>query len=213
MRLPMVSSLRLSTLYSRMGRQQRPDIVRIVEKTPENCFRVPLLQHVFPDALFVWITRDPRQSVASIYKGWTQSAEFRRFRFPPWFQLRDFEPRWWSFGLVPGWEQLHSASLMEVCAQQWLLYNRHCRNDLTAGGSRLLTVTYEEAVARPAEVLRRLASFANLAPAPFDRFARSLPVVNTFTDPAKEKWRSLEREIDAIIPLVGDEATTLGYVL
>lgn len=211
MRLPVVSKWRLSSLYSRMGRQRQSDTVRIVEKTPENCFRVELVRRLFPDALFVYITRDPRQSIASIYTGWTQSTEFRRFRFPTWFHLSDYSPPWWSFGLVPGWETLNGATLMEACATQWLRYNQYCRAELPQDPSKVLLVPYEDTVSSPMAVLVRLARWADLDPAPFKRFERSLPVVNTYTGPRGEKWRRLEREIGDIGPLVREEAASLGY--
>lgn len=211
MQIPVVSEFRLGALYSRVGRQHKPDAVRIVEKTPENCFRVQLLDRVFPDALFVFITRDPRQAIASIYRGWSQSREFRRFRFPAWFRLSDYEPKWWSFGLVPGWEQLNGGTLMEVCAKQWLLYNQHCRRDLPTDPTRVLIVTYEDAVVRPASALQKVAEWADLDPSPFERFERSLPVVNTYTDPRAEKWRNLEGQIRTVEPLIRDEARALGY--
>lgn len=211
MQLPVISRARLSALYSRVGRQRKPDVVRIVEKTPENCFRVQLLNRLFPDALFIFITRDPRPSIASIYTGWTRSTEFRRFRFPPWFELSDFDSGWWSFGLIPEWEHLNGVPLIEVCARQWLLYNQHCRRDLAGEGARVLTVPYEATVSDPASVLRRLAEWAGLDPEPFGRFDTSLPVVNTFTRPQEEKWRRLEGQLRSVEPLIREEAENLGY--
>lgn len=211
MQLPGISKFRLGAIYSRAGRQRKPPVVRIVEKTPENCFRVQLLDRLFPDALFVYITRDPRQSIASIYTGWTKSTEFRRFPFPTWFRLSDYRPRWWSFGLVPDWEKLNGSTLIEVCATQWLLYNQRCRMNLPAERSRVLRLPYEETVRRPAETMQRLAEWAELDPAPFKRFEQSLPVVNTFTDPRDEKWRRLQREIGSVEPLIRGEARALGY--
>jgi hypothetical protein len=40
----------------------------VVEKTPENCFRIPYVQAVFPDAKWIHIIRDGRDSVESIYR-------------------------------------------------------------------------------------------------------------------------------------------------
>jgi hypothetical protein len=212
MTIPGISQLRLATIFSRARSTRKFGEIRIVEKTPENCFRVQLLERLFPDALFIYIVRDPRQSISSIHTGWVQSTEFRRFQFPPTFELRDFEARWWSFGLLPDWQQLNGASVMEVCARQWVLYNQYCRRDLPLGDTaRTLKVTYEDMVADAPEVLQRVAEWADLDPAPFKRFTRSLPVVNTFSNPHGDKWRSLESELANVVTVVGEEAAQLGY--
>lgn len=212
MAIPGISRLRLATIFSRFRSARRMHEVRIVEKTPENCFRVQLLKRVFPDALFIYIVRDPRQSISSIHTGWVKSTEFRRFQFPATFDLRNFEARWWSFGLLPEWQRLNGASVMEVCARQWVLYNQYCRRDLPLSDTdRTLKVSYEEMVAHAPEVLHRVAEWADLDPAPFKRFSRSLPIVNTFTNPRDNKWRSLESELADVVTVVGEEAAQLGY--
>jgi Sulfotransferase family len=143
MNVPGISKLRLAPIFSRARHHAKVDTIRMVEKTPENSFRVQLIRRVFPDAMFVYITRDPRPSIASIYTGWTKSTEFRRFRFPPDFELNEYDAGWWSFGLLPGWEKLNGSTVMEVCARQWLLYNQYCRRDLELGNiARTLEVSY-----------------------------------------------------------------------
>lgn len=211
--VPFVSRLRLSMVYRRTGRQAGPSEVRMVEKTPLNCLRVPLMERLFPDARFVYLTRHPRPAVASIYTGWTQSAEFRRFPFPPWFALDDYAARWWCFGLLPGWEALNGSPLMEVCAHQWVVYNQYCRRDIPGDHRRAMRVTYEDLVTDPGAVLSAIARWADLDPAPFGRFSRSLPVTNTRTNPSDAKWRLLKPRIDAIDALVQEEAAALGYEL
>lgn len=210
-RFPLASRARLSTLYSRAGRHQGPSEVRMVEKTPLNCLRIPLMNRLFPDCRFVHLTRDPRPSVASIYTGWTQSTEFRRFRFPPWFRLAGDDAGWWCFGLIPGWEELNGVRVIDICARQWSVYNEYCRRDLPDDADRTMRVTYEDLVAEPGPVLAELAKWAELDPSPFDRFNDSLPVINTRTAPHLNKWRELEAQIESIEEIVQEEASALGY--
>jgi len=213
MQLPGISNLRLSMVFSRMGRQKDKTGITIVEKTPENCFRVPMLERVFPDGRYIFITRDPRQSIASIYTGWTQSEEFRRFNFPEDFSINGYDGSSWCFGLIPGWEALNGSELIEVCARQWVSYNHTCRASLPLNSPRCLTVSYEDLVKTPGEVMDTIAEWSGLDRAPFEKFRDSLPVVNTFTRPQDEKWRRLEAQINSVEPLIRDEASTLGYEL
>jgi len=47
----------------------------LVEKTPENCFRVPFMQAIFPNAKWIFLYRDGRDVVSSMYKEWTTRAQ------------------------------------------------------------------------------------------------------------------------------------------
>ena len=62
----------LSSLRDRDGR--RPpfgsDHLRLLEKTPKNALRVPFLRSVFPDARFLYLWREPEESLASMIEGW-----------------------------------------------------------------------------------------------------------------------------------------------
>lgn len=209
--VPGLSRLRLSMVFRRVGRREKQAPVRMVEKTPENCFRIQVLDRVFDNALFVHIVRDPRSSIASIYSGWTQSTEFRRFPFPAGFALAGYEAESWCFGLLPGWESLNGASLMEVCARQWLEYNRCCLRDLPDDPDRVLRIGYEELTRDPGPALDRIAEWGDLDRDAFSEFRDGLPVVNTATKPEAEKWRSLESQIAQVENLIREEALALGY--
>lgn len=48
------------------------------EKTPGNCFRVPFIAEIFPDAKFVHLIRDGRAVAASAAAQWTHDVVLRR---------------------------------------------------------------------------------------------------------------------------------------
>src|SRR3546814_10013173 len=82
--------------------------VRMLEKTPKNALRIPLLRKVFPDARFIYLHRDPRQVLGSMLDGW-QSGGFRMYSTLPGWQ----GPAW-SFLLVPGWRELSGKPLEDI---------------------------------------------------------------------------------------------------
>ncbi len=194
-----------------LGRGRKVPPIRIVEKTPDNCFRIQLLRRVFPDALFVYVVREPRGSIASICRGWLEESRFQRYLLPSSYTIAGYEGTHWCFGLAPGWEQLDGASLMEICAFQWRRYNEYCFRDLPFASGQVFEIRYEEAVREPGTVLEELARWAGLDPEPLRRFENKLPVVNTWSKPRQDKWRTMEREITAILPSVSTEAERLGY--
>lgn len=105
-----------SAFYANLtDREQKPaaERVRMLEKTPKNALRVPFFDAAWPDATFVYLYRDARQSIASMIEAWL-SGRFRTYpRLPGW------TGRPWSLLLVPGWQQLVGQPLERVIAQQW----------------------------------------------------------------------------------------------
>lgn len=209
--VPLIARVRLSNFLTKLGGSKKVPPIRIVEKTPDNCFRIPMLLEVFPDAQFVYVVRDPRGSIASIHKGWTDEARFRRYELPSNFEIKDYDGTWWCFGLPPEWEDLNGSTVMEICAHQWRLYNEYCYRDLPRDEQRVFQVRYEEIASNPGPVLEELATWADLEPGPLERYGKKLPVVNTWTKPSSEKWRRVEEEVGEVLPLVVDESDRLGY--
>jgi hypothetical protein len=211
--LPLILRARLSQPIQKLGRARKKPPVRMVEKTPDNCFRLQMLTKVFPDALFVYMVRDPRGSIASVYHGWKDEARFRRYTMPSDYKIGGYTGNEWCFGLTPGWEKLNGLPLIDICAHQWLAYNECCLRDLPEEPERRLTVRYEELASQPGPVLERLAEWADLDPAPLRRFRDKLPVVNTWTRPNDEKWRRFETEINSVTALIEPMSHKLGYEL
>jgi hypothetical protein len=212
--LPLILRTRLSDTLRKFGRERKHPPTRMVEKTPDNCFRIQMLLRVFPDARFVFVVRDPRGSIASVLHGWRDESRFRRYPMPDGYRLADYTGTEWCFGLIPGWEELNGARVVEVCARQWSSYNEYCLRDLpTDDPSRVLQVRYEELSARPGPVLERLAEWAELDPTPLRRFNEKLPVVNTWSRPSEDKWRWAADELASVTGLVLPMARQLGYDL
>jgi len=209
--VPLIARVRLSKLLTRLGSHQKVAPIRIVEKTPDNCFRIQMIERVFPDAQFIYVVRDPRGSIASIYRGWTEESRFQRFELPPDFTIRGYDGKDWCFGLPPDWERLDGCSVMEICAHQWRLYNEYCRRDLPTDPGRVLRVRYEDMADNPGPVLKEVARWADLDPDPIERYSEKLPVVNTWSKPSSDKWRRVEQELSGVLPLVAGESERLGY--
>jgi hypothetical protein len=172
--------------------------VRLVEKTPANALRIPFLRAVFPDALFVHLSRDPRQNITSLVEGW-RSRRFLAYRGMPDWPYRD-----WSFLLPPGWAALAGRSLVEIAAFQWQVTNTIIEEDLRAvPASSSCKVDYDDLVRRPGEVLRRIAALAG-----FDwdheveaAVSAALPLSRvTLSPPAPHKWWRHEHELAAVLP-------------
>ena len=179
----------LAQLRDRDGRKPVGP-VRMLEKTPKNSLRVPFLQEVFPDAVFVYLYRDPRETVSSMLDAW-RSGRFRMY---------DDLPGWtgtpWSLLLVPGWQDLIGAPLGEVVTTQWATATSWLLDDLEAlDPDRWCVTSYDRLVGDPQAEMERLAAFAGVR---WDvALDPDLPLArHTLDSPHPDKWMRNADELE-----------------
>jgi LPS sulfotransferase NodH len=176
--------------------------MRWLEKTPKNALRIPFFDRLFPDALFVFLWRDPRENLSSIMEAWKAG---RWITYPA---LKEWDGPW-SMLLPPGWQELRGRPLEEIAAAQWERTNRTVLADLRAlSRQRWLSVQYEELLSDPKATIGSICEFAGIE---FDaalaaRVSTDLPPSrHTLTRPGRDKWRANETAILRVLPRV--EAT------
>jgi len=172
-----------------------------LEKTPKNALRIPFFDRIFPCARFVFLWRDPRESISSIIEAW-RSGRFETYRHVSGFDGP------WSLLLPPGYQQLRDRPLEEIAAFQWESTNRIILEDIEAlGPERSLRLSYSDLIADAAASVRRILNFASIevdlalthhlhSPLPHSRY--------TQTAPAAGKWRMNEAQIERVLPKVED---------
>jgi hypothetical protein len=188
---------------------------RLLDKTPRNSLRLPFVDAIFPDAVYVFLLRDGRDNVNSLINAW-RSPRYRTYELPEPHRIPGTDGRWWKFVLYPGWRDDVDGPLEVVCAKQWSLPNSHmlrARRDLPP--RRCVGVRYEELVERPVDVVARLLDFLELPFEPVVR-ARAEAVattpVNVVTPPERGKWRRENpAEIEAVAGLIAPVMAELGY--
>jgi hypothetical protein len=192
---------------------------RYLDKLPRNCLRIPYLQELFPDATFVLIRRDGRDTVSSMITGWREGTRFGRPDPPPvTLDIEGYGGRTWNFVMPRGWRD-HTAhvSLEEVCAFQWSA----CVDAIVAARERIppgrwVEVAFEELVAEPVLTARWLldglhlphdADVLNHAGELDGRIARSV-----VSAPRPGKWRDEHpAEIERVLPRIAASMERLGY--
>ena len=193
----------------------RPDPIRMVEKTPKNSLRIPFLNVVFPDAFFIFLTREPRANISSLIEGWREEGRFETYHVPGGVELEGYEGSMWKFLLPPGWEEYaRSARLEEVCAFQYRVANEKAQQALEhLPVSRQMTLKYEDLIARPEEEVRLICDVVGLGyEGGLKRMAEEMPPVNIVDYPDAEKWRRNEAEVMSVVGTVQDIAERLGYI-
>ena len=134
---------------------------RIIDKTPPNCFRVEYLAKLYPDAKFIYITRDGLDNTSSLMNAWRSKQKFQfryrkyleeylspleanqeienteievpqeSLRIPKYFNIDGYQSDVWKFAMPPGWEAYRDKTLAEVCAFQWLKTHEYALNSLS----------------------------------------------------------------------------------
>jgi hypothetical protein len=190
---------------------------RFLDKTPESCLRIGYLDALFPDATFVFLHRRAAPNVSSLVEAWKARPRFVKYRLPePLTGIGELSGNQWSFALVPGWRELRSATLEEICARQYIACNEAVLEARTAiDADRWVDVGYENLLAAPSEVLRSLFARLDLT---FERDAESYAAQlsknvsrTALTAPRAEKWRDRSEEIERVLPLVAETERRLGY--
>ncbi len=206
---------KLVQIYRRITPSNSTQTIRLLEKTPENCLRLPFLLALFPDARIIYLTRDGRSNINSLMEGWRQPHLFPGYQVPIPIEIPGDKRGRWAFTLIPGWQTLTTSPLEEVCAWQWVRCNEAvlAHQEKTAGQVPYLTIAYESLIAKPEQTLTKIANFIRID---FDkelsRYAKSLPKINVVSKPDQQKWRNQNgAAIERILPIIQPIMEQLGY--
>ncbi|HSD68162.1 MAG TPA: sulfotransferase [Woeseiaceae bacterium] len=179
---------------------------RFLEKTPKNAVRVSLLNEIFPDALFVYLYRNPRENISSMIDAW-HSGRFVTYRRLPGRNAP------WSLLLPPGWQQHHASSIAQIAAFQWRAANTAILQELAkVGADRWTAVSYGQQVHAPIETVRRLCRFCDVSA---DGIVASLsehglkPSRYTLTKPEPDKW---QKNAQALLDVLPGLAETVRFI-
>ena len=187
----------LGMLYK--GRQ-----IRLVEKTPANSLRIPLLNQVFPDARFLFLVRRGQDVVSSLMEGWKNwSRTGSEWHYTKWHYLAP-----------AGWQDYRDRPLQEICAFQWIQSTLEAWQAINRlAPDRFLLLRHEDLMTSPREEYGRILQFCEL---PASGYLDSLlekirgRVYTTGgSKPRPDKWREMHEteilsvgdRIDAVNPL------------
>ncbi len=172
--------------------------VRLLDKLPKNALRIPFIQKIFPDALYIYLYRDPWQSIGSMMDAW-ESGNWVTYPHI----IAAGKP--WSLLLPPNWRELQTLSLETICASQWIQANQHIISDLQQiGSNRYICINYDALIKDPQASIEVICDFVNIQ---FDRSLRErvaaqLPLSRyTQSAPDPKKWERHYTAIKSVEPL------------
>ena len=131
---------------------------RLLHASPKDALRIPFLNRLFPDATFVYLYREPRETLAEMIRAWDSG------RFVSYADLPGWDGPAWSLPLVPGWRELKGRDLPEIVVEQWLRMTQILLADLQRLPPERWGVADHSALrSHPADELQRVSEFCQLS--------------------------------------------------
>lgn len=190
--------------------------IRYLDKTIANCFHLKFIEKAFPTADFIFLIRDPRANISSMIEGWPYADRFGKAQLTPEIlKIPKVKISHWTYPAPPGWQEIISKPLHEICAWSWEQHVTYVQAFLK-NNKRYIVIRYEDLVSDPVKTMRHIASHLNLEISD-ELIKYSMKPQLSFTtvsEPARDKWKNMyKREIESILPLISSTAMSLGYSL
>ena len=217
--------------FSNLAQKHR--LTYVVEKTCANSLRVDFVRQVFPNGKFIFIVRDGRDVIASAMKRWTASFDLPYVLRKAWYVpisdlpyygikyfLNHLHRAWSRDGKLVYWgpcfegmkDILHSKSLAEICAMQWVRCVEKAEQGLCkVDSSSVYQLRYEDFVKQPSLEVDRLVAFLGIDAPSTEWFQQCLMDVKP---QHIGKWKSEldSRDLSRVQPLIQSTLQRHGYV-
>lgn len=218
-------------IRKRFLKYQRANGNRIImEKTPQNLLRIPYVRAIFPEAIFLFMVRDPFSFISSVEYKWqltvTGRGIVRRLKDTPVSQLHHWMRRYivqqinkrilrrkylsiWGPRYKGIQDDLKTHDLLTVIARQWSVCSAKAEKDMAAfEEGQILRLKYEDFVEDPVSDLERICAHCGLEMSN-DMVKATKQIVKS---DRKLKWKRFDpRDLARILPEISTEMERHGY--
>lgn len=165
---------------------------RVVDKYPELTFRVPFVRALFPDAKFIFLTRNGWDTCSSIDKWSKRKGETRHGESHDWWGVDNLKWKLMLEQVIKPDEYFSSSyedisgftSHTDMAAVEWVATMREGKRVVEDYPDDALLVKYERLVSDPEVVLNELLTFCELdADERFMDYARETLRPSTYHEP------------------------------
>lgn len=209
---------------------RRQDLKFLVEKTCANSLRVGFVDQIFPEAKYIFLIRDGRDTTASAMKRWKAPLDLlytlRKARFVPitdipYYSFRFFQNRvtqltsqdrkvkFWG-PIYDGMdEDLNTKTVAEICARQWKRCVNNSERDFAhIDPNRIYRVQYEAFVSNPTQAMQGIGDFLGLQGVDYSLYTTDVTKANI------GKWRRdlAQNDLERILPIIQDELIRYGHI-
>lgn len=202
----------------------------VLEKTPANILKIPFVRAIFPEAIFMFIVRNPFSFISSVELKWQRPVSSvgikRRLKYTPVTQLHHYAGRFikqrfdkqilrrkylslWGPRYQGMLQDLETHDLLTVIARQWSVCSMKAEQDLAKfEDGQVLRLKYEDFVKDPLSDLERICAHCKLE--------MTNDIVNAANELVKsdrlDKWRRFDpQDLARILPEISGEMRRHGY--
>lgn len=202
----------------------------VMEKTPANILKIPYVRAIFPEAIFLFIVRNPFSFISSAELKWQSSITGkgirRRLKYTPITQLHHYAGRLagdlvnkrilrrkyisiWGPRYKGMDQDLQTQDRLTVIARQWAVCSRKAESDLSHfDDGQVLRLRYEDFVEDPVSDLERICAHCGLEMTSVMESAAKERVKSDRQD----KWRRFDpNDLAQILPEIEVEMKRHGY--
>lgn len=184
---------------------------RIVDKTPPNIFRVDYLAKLYPDAKFIYLTRDANENISSLVSAWCHRSKFKypyRDYLGGKLELKDCMSKVWKFYIPEDFSEAKyfCKRVEEVCSEQWLTAHEAALNSFSnMNKEKYLQVKFEDLLSRPDSLMQEICDFAQIEySSKLKKIIQEMPAVNTDSKTKKSKAKVIrDLEVQAMQARLG----------
>jgi len=122
---------------------------RFVSKNPRNCLRLRWINHMFPNAFYIIISRDKKSVISSMYQKVQKKRKKWNTKFP---NIPNNFIGYTHIKKIIG----KNCSDIEACIALYDLYMKALKKDLPIISDRTITIQYEEFIKDPRNTIKKL---------------------------------------------------------
>lgn len=138
----------IEKLQSRLGSVQPASSGVSIDFHPSFAMNVDLLAAAFPDAKFVYLTREFSSAIASGILAWQSGLFVTEKDLPTWWGTK------WSMPLIPSWPDLIGDPIHEIVARQFADISQMASTSLEKlESNRFASLSFEDLLADPQKAM------------------------------------------------------------
>ncbi len=191
---------------------------RFVDKTPPNMYKVGLLAALYPDAKFIYITRNGIDNVNSLMNAWNNDHAFgaphRKYLTAGLnLNIDGYNGDVWKFFIPEDFQGWLDKPLEEVCAHQWVDAHEHALKDFAVmDPTKYIQLKFEDIQANTEQVIQEVCNFVRIDYSPrLQRIIHDMPLVNTDSKPNPMKKSKNQARLERIVDYIRPMQQRLGY--
>lgn len=181
-RLPWL--LDLINIFNYYSKNLFVDEYRIIDKTPPNIYRITFLKALYPDAKFIYLTREKEENVNSLINAWCHPKKFK-YKYRKYLgevKAENYPYDVWKFFIPFDYKDwMQGKTIEEICEHQYEDAHQAAERAFRLIDPKdYMRVDFENLLLSPSDTMVEICEFLDISYGPdLSSIIREMPLVNT----------------------------------